>query len=110
MADMERENGERRTDWVGSDGQAPVSAHEEDSSASVPAGEEASIHESFDPQSVDPQFVDSEASSFGQEDLQAGQVETDGTGVEGSQEPYESQADMGSQQGPYESQADMGAQ
>ncbi|WP_314056366.1 trypsin-like peptidase domain-containing protein [Shuttleworthella satelles] len=110
MADMERENGERRTDWIGSDGQAPVSAHEEDSSASVPVREEASIHETVDPQSVDPQFVDSEASSFGQEDLQAGQVETDGTGVEGSQESYESQADMGSQQGTYESQADMGSQ
>ena len=66
MSDYKREDEELRTDWIGSDGQAPVSAHEEDSSASVLAGEEASIHETFDPQSVD-----SEASSFGQEDLQS---------------------------------------
>lgn len=105
MSDYKREDEELRTDWIGSDGQAPVSAHEEDSSASVLAGEEASIHETFDPQSVD-----SEASSFGQEDLQSRQVETDGTGVEGAQESYESRADMGSQQGSNEGQADMGSQ
>ena len=66
MSDYKREEEESRTDWIGSDGQATVSAHEGDSSASVPAGEETSIHESFDPQSVDPQSVDSEVSSFGQ--------------------------------------------
>ena len=110
MSDYKREEEESRTDWIGSDGQAPVSAHEEDSSASVPAGEETSIHESFDPQSVDPQSVDSEVSSFGQEDLQSRQVATDGTGVEGPQESYESQADMGPQQESYGSQTDIGSQ
>lgn len=90
MSDYNREQEESRTDWIGSDGEAPVSAHPEDRSELAP--EDISAHNR----------ADRDGSSFRQENLQSDQTGAEETGNEDRRETYGSQTDIGSQQGHYD--------